>query len=196
MKNKKTIFLDMDGVLVDLFSGIEKQFNIKKGFLESKPYPCLPDSIDIANKLLMTEECLWGNKVNDVKFWESLPKYPWSDDLIIACLNANVEDVLILTSPSKTCMYCSSGKVAWLSKHYPFFVAYGKIVIANKKYLLAAKNRVLIDDTIEKCKQFRDAGGEAILFPHPYNKNYFPSTEKGVYQPKNVDEVIDMIKEL
>jgi 5'(3')-deoxyribonucleotidase len=196
MKNRKTIFLDMDGVLVDIFTGIEKRFNLNKGFLTSKPYPCLPNSPDIAIKLLMTEEDFWSKKANSISFWENLPKYSWSDAIIIACLIADTEDVFILTSPSKTCTSCSSGKVAWLNRYYPYFVSKGKIIIATKKDLLANKKCILIDDTIKKCERFRNAGGEAILFPHNYNKNYFSPKERGIHQPKNVNEVIDMIRGL
>ena len=201
MKNKKTIFLDLDGVLVDLFSGVEKRFNLTKGFLSRKPYLCRPYSIDLAHKLGMTEEDFWETKANNIEFWENLPKYSWSDDLINSCFTNSRgviknNDVFILTAPSKICTACSSGKVAWLNKHYPFFVKSGKLIISSDKSLLGGKNRILIDDTVKKVWGFHEAGGEVMLWPQIYNKAAFTMEHKKILRPKSVAQAIKMIKEL
>jgi 5'(3')-deoxyribonucleotidase len=197
MKNKKTVFLDLDGVLVDLFTGIEKKFGLTKGFLARKPYLCRPNSMDLANKLGMTEEDFWGTKANSIEFWENLPKYDWSDDLIMALFsNENIEDCYVLTAPSKICPACSSGKVAWLNKHYPFFVKSGKLIISTNKSLLAGENRILIDDTVKKVWGFHEAGGEVMLWPQIYNKDAFTMKDKKILRPKSVVQAIKMIKEL
>jgi len=195
MKNRKTIFLDLDGVIVDLFERLEEVFNLQKGSLARKPYPCLPDSIDISEKIGMTQIDFWS-KFNNIKFWENLPKFPWADDLVIACFSNNsIKDCYILTAPSKIAYASASGKFGWLKKHYPYFSDNGKVIITNKKHMIAGKDRILVDDTIEKIEKFVEYGGTGILFPQIYNKNY-DTKNKNILRPKDVKQTIEMIKGL
>ena len=45
-------------------------------------------------------------------------------------------------------------------------------MIGTQKYLLAKPDVVLIDDQHKNIDLFREHGGQAILFPQPWNENY------------------------
>lgn len=189
MKKDKMIFLDLDGVLVDLFSGIENKFSLKSGSLYKSKY-----AHDIHLELKMTEEDFW-DKLDTVDFWQSLPKFPHSDDLVMACINSPYK-TNILTAPSKIALNCASGKLEWIEKHYPFFIKEGRVTITNNKSLLAGPSRVLIDDTSKKIREFVENGGRGILFPQQYNKDQLMLGGLRVARPKNVKEAIKIVKEL
>jgi len=192
MKKDKIIFLDMDGVLVDLLSQIESYFGLPKGKLYKTKNPG-----NIHLDVVMTEKDFWG-KFDRINFWASLPKYPWSDDLVHHCINK--EDfgykTIILTSPSKTALNSATGKLMWLKKHYPFFISANEVIITNNKDSLAGAGRILIDDTLKKCFGFLDSGGKSILFPQPYNKNTVMDEGGDFFKPKNIKEVFKIIKGL
>lgn len=189
MKKEKIIFLDMDGVLVDLLSAIESYFCLPAGKLYKTK---IPHSIHL--DVGMTKEDFW-NKFDNIDFWASLPKYPWSDDLIHCCLN-KIDlgyRTMILTSPSKIAVNSATGKLMWLNKHYPFFISANEVIITNNKNSLAGDGRILIDDTIKKVNEFEYAGGKGILFPQKYNKCCINEMFE---TPKSVEEVFKIIEGL
>lgn len=94
------------------------------------------------------------------KFWRDLEEFPWFWDLHKRL--AALGKVVFCTSPS-----CDSnatkGKVEWIQDRFGKFNR--NYILTNLKYLCASPNAILIDDTVEQCKNFRNNGGEAILFP-------------------------------
>ena len=75
----------------------------------------------------------------------------------------------ISTSPSRA-PASSMGKVHWLQQFFdPRFRQY---MLGSHKYLMAKPGVVLIDDSDVKCTKFIEAGGDAIVFPQPWNGNY------------------------
>lgn len=161
--NKPIIFLDMDGVLVDMVSGAFKSLNIT----DYKIPPMEYDMTKWEGVNLSTRD-FWDaiDKTNE-HFWANLDKYLWSDELVKLC--EQYGDLFILTAPSRN-PYCLAGKMMWIKKYYPQLVR--KIIITPHKYLCAARNRILIDDTDAKIEKFAKHGGKTILFPQLWNKNY------------------------
>jgi len=181
-------FLDLDGVLVDLLTGI-KSHEILKG-------------IDTINKnshyelheiFNMGEEEFWC-QFNDVNFWENLPKYEHSDELFNRLSDKFKENLFILTAPSKWATACATGKINWMKKNYPDFPV-GRIILCNKKYLLAKFGNVLLDDSKDKLMDFTACDGDGILFPQEYNREFSKSImfERNILTPENINQVYNII---
>jgi 5'-nucleotidase len=153
------IFLDMDGVLVDLMHG------------------WLPYLNEISGKNLTEKDVdMWGlEKVYDMPFskirkplhregfWEELPPYDGAVEFVEALDNAGHE-VYIATAPfpSDVCMW---GKKMWVENHL-HFLAPSRLILAHDKFLL--RGDMLVDDKPENLLQFR---GGRILFNQPWNIN-------------------------
>ena len=178
-KTKITIFLDIDGVLsnwtdeaCDLCDIDCKNPDIRKGLKEGK----------YLDKLgIISEEDMW-KKVTDEgqDFWIRLKLFSWAKKLVDKM--KELGDVLFLTSPG-CCIPASSGKAQWVQDHF------GKdmlpnLILCKKKEYCASKNTILVDDTLKKVEQFREAGGHAFLWPNQY------SLEDG---EENENEVIEKL---
>jgi hypothetical protein len=81
----------------------------------------------------------------------------------------------VVSSPPKRCVGAGSGKMAWLSRFAPQVYKDRKFFLGTDKHLLAAHGRVLVDDDAEKCAAFVAAGGQAALFPQPWNIGGLPA---------------------
>lgn len=65
------------------------------------------------------------------------------------------------------------------------------VVFTPAKYLCAAPNRVLIDDTEKKISEFHACGGNTILFPQLYN---FAGREFEAGREKWGDSKVEYVK--
>lgn len=158
------ILLDMDGVISD-FMGAILELHDQGHLLEQWP----PGERDYAGVLGMTKDEFW-KPVDSVggRFWSEFPPYPWLDELL--ALLKQTASITISTSPSRSAA-CASAKVEWLRQHFqePLFMDF---MIGTQKYLMAKPDVVLIDDQHKNVDLFRKHGGQAILFPQPWNENY------------------------
>lgn len=93
------------------------------------------------------------------------------NDLIEAV--ESIAPYTLLTSPSLS-SDSVSGKVHWIYKHFPpkSGIRFRRFLIGKQKNLLAAPNRILLDDAENNVESFRTAGGIGILFPQVWNRNY------------------------
>ena len=98
-------------------------------------------------------------------FWANMPKWEWTDELIKML---GPKNICICTSPSRQ-PECVFGKRMWLVNNGYANLSYA---IIKHKHLMARPGRILIDDTPKKVDKWRAAGGDAILFPQPWNENY------------------------
>lgn len=67
--------------------------------------------------------------------------------------------------------YCIDEKNSWLNRHMEFIPRH-KRMFTFDKYLLANKNRILVDDNIKHLTEWQKNGGIAICFERGYNKNW------------------------
>ena len=100
-----------------------------------------------------------------IRFWSEIKPYEWMDTVIESISRSTWS---ICTSPSKS-PYSTSGKVEWLQFH--FGRDFRDFVITSQKHLLAGPSKCLIDDSDKNVELFREHGGQAILFPQPWNAN-------------------------
>lgn len=96
-----------------------------------------------------------------VGFWEHLNKLPWYDE-VIAWAENNFNEWYIVSAPSKeSCSY--TGKVNWLKRE--FGNRFDKFFLTPHKEMLAAPDRLLVDDRKMNLFKFMSRGGEGLLFP-------------------------------
>jgi len=85
--------------------------------------------------------------------------------------------------------YCVPEKNNTLEKYFPE-IDIKNVTYTFKKFLLAGKNRVLIDDHTEHLENWQKYGGIAICFTRGYNKNW-----KGLRIKKH-SEIFELLEKL
>jgi 5'(3')-deoxyribonucleotidase len=161
------ILLDLDGVLVDFVGGA----------LRVHGSQLCPDDInryDMVGVMGVSGVDFW--KPIDAagpEFWRDLESYPWFDQLYHG-LKA-LGRVVLVTQPSWS-WHSFAGKKMWLDRVLgPSFRDYAFI---KEKDLLARPTRVLVDDSPHNIASFLAAGGEACLFPQPWNGEPAPDATR------------------
>lgn len=157
----ETVFLDMDGVLVDFISGAHEVHG-RKYIHDEYPRGCW----NICDHWGITDDAFWAGVDGKFDFWESLQPYPWLHEVLSLARHAG--PVKLLTSPSKSPL-CYYGKRAWCDRHIPKDI---ELIICKSKHLMATPQRLLIDDGDHNVKPWVDKGGKAVLFPQPWNDAY------------------------
>lgn len=164
MKKIDVIFLDMDGVIADFIGSVEREFVarglLKKGWKDSLL------SYSIHNTMNKDAYNKFWKHCEDFKVFERADEFSHTRALIALCQNYT-HDICILTSAGDTPSFFAQKK-AWLNAHG---FKHEKVVMTKNKELLAASNRLLIDDCEANCEAFSRFGGDSILFPQLWNRN-------------------------
>ena len=160
----KTIFLDLDGVLVDFWSGAVRAHGREPEHVtaEERANWALPSWLCDGNY-----SKFWG-RISELgkEFWAQLEPYPWMLDLWNGC--KDIAPTCLLTSPARG-WACPAGKVEWIANHLKtrdFFLG------ANKAFV-AGPGKYLVDDYSKNLYRFQEAGGTSIRFKAPWD----PSSE-------------------
>lgn len=172
-----TVFLDLDGVVADFIGGVRKMYengdflprdlhDIDAPYLKPWPEEWPAGEWDVCEVADISTEMLWERIAENKRFWSSLDYYPWAQSLVNV-LGAFAAETVIATSPCRD-HQCAAGKIFWLRGLLGDPNAMN-FVISPHKHFLAAPGRVLIDDNDRNCDRFIEHGGEAILFPQPWN---------------------------
>ena len=165
-----TVFLDMDGVLVNFRKSVYDAFN--KSWPEhsetAKKWAFWDDWNDVTLEMI--------NIACDKSFWEHLEWTEDGKDILLAIWETfNPEDIYLLTDPvigNETI----SGKMLWVDAWLPEYVK-RTIITQAPKYLLARPDALLIDDKDENVDGFREAGGKALLVPRPWNRAHLQANQ-------------------
>lgn len=149
----KLIFLDMDGVIVDLQSpahdlhGMDVNTAFHRGELQ------------------ITDAELWGK--TDAIWWATLP---WMEDgrgIVALCEDAvGPENVVICSTPAAW-PGSAEGKLRWIEQQMPNYMR--RFVLTPNKAWCANGRTLLIDDRERNILAFRQAGGATLLCPRPWN---------------------------
>jgi len=159
---KIEIFLDLDGVLVDLVAGICKHFNC------DDPYS---NEVNLGNYHLdkifnMTPNEFWSPLGYD--FWAKLDWMTGASAILGRLVRYVPEkQITLLTSPVAT-PGCVDGKLYWVRKNMPRFTR--RILVGSGKEAIAAPGKLLIDDYDKNVDAWIEAGGPAIQVPRPWNR--------------------------
>lgn len=156
--NRPVILLDMDGVIANFVDQVIATFgwDIKHDDYSSWAYH---------QQMGLTDQQFWARIDSD--FWGRIEPYPWARSLVSHLRDKG--EVIFATSPNLD-SETPSAKVRWLRKHGLMSPLWNDYMIGPHKHLMANKQTILIDDSDSNVEKFRAAGGNAILFPQPWNE--------------------------
>lgn len=154
------IYLDMDGVIADFVNGFCRWRNLSD--LPPHHQTTWPGVGDHAG--LVPDQLDLVLRQASAAFWATLPVLPWAQELVAECLGYGQVRILTAAVASEEAV---TGKMRWLDKHFPHLTS--RAIFCREKYLLARPSSVLIDDHDEQLDKFQEYGGEAIVFPQPWN---------------------------
>lgn len=120
--------------------------------------------------------------------------YPWAQNVLqlLDCCGR----VILLSSPGPSTPLDYKGKAIARDLHFPG----RKLCVWDEKFMLAADNRVLIDDSDANCAAFRLAGGHCIHFPQPWNdarryvSNDWPTSSRVNYISMQVGKIQEQVQ--
>jgi 5'(3')-deoxyribonucleotidase len=156
-----TIFLDLDGVLADFVSGA----------IAAAELPVTAEQVEHWN---FFEEYMdddeFTKRINDTMyFWDDLAVYPWAHELVGYLKTKG--DIVYCTSPGNH-DEAATGKLNWLRRH-GFLSKHSKnYVLTHYKWLLAGRDRILVDDSDQQCRSFELSGGASVIFPQKWNRMF------------------------
>ncbi len=146
------VFVDMDGVLVNLNKAAASTFGLK--------YPSnsvLGHDWLLANSKTSVPEFLDRLEANP-HLWEQAEPYPWTSK-IVQMLDLKTPQWMILTSATHA-PACWSGKVKWIRRYLTDDAVFRVIMVGGQdKARLASRGDLLIDDKFENVKHWNAAGG-------------------------------------
>jgi len=174
VKNKKTIYLDMDGVIVNFVKGVsfilaDNDMHFNWTSMRRGHDLTLEESYDMAKMLGLTPSYFWKQIDKRPTFWDGLHSYPWMKELMDMLHKQG--NVVLLSSPSMS-PDCVRGKTEWIQRELGNYYREYIFCPAKHKLKLAGPDTLLIDDSTKNVNDFINAGGHALLFPQPWNTAY------------------------
>lgn len=163
MPEKKTIFLDLDGVIANWTKQIvEKTFSLPYEEVPSYGREGLIQFIQDRTGFheQKVKGKIYGSGSSD--FWSNIEKFYWADQLV-TLINRSGHQWFFLTKPFQT-PGCYEGKAQWIKKYYPKF--FNKLIIIPGSKGLCARNAncLLIDDHKKNLEEWSEAGGSIYLW--------------------------------
>lgn len=159
----KTVYLDLDGVMVNFIGSVNEHMGIPKDTIPTK-WNWVKDF-----GFTFKQVNNWCTK----DFWANLE---WTQDghdiLRVVTYKFAPANIYLLT----TCMpnpETKSGKIEWIERHLPMYLDRAIILepsVSKSKY--AKPDTLLIDDKDKNVEEFTKAGGYGILVNRPWNKGY------------------------
>ena len=183
---KRIVFWDMDGLVADFVSGALA--------FHGKSLPMAEVTWDFPLQLGFKETwcpTFW-QPLGTKEFWRDLLPLDDGMELFHRVEAAVGKDRLCILSSGQS-PGSPDGKREWLEKWLP---GYAKTAIfAHAKHLVAAPDKVLVDDYDGNVDKFVAAGGRACLVPRPWNTKRHLSCPQGRFQVGQVlDELIPLIE--
>jgi 5'(3')-deoxyribonucleotidase len=151
------IFLDLDGVIINWVQGVFKWFGKPYDPEKVTSYGCMPKLFDV------DQQDFW-NIIKTPIFWEYLEFYPEAKSFIEKLQQYG--QVILLSSPAYG---CAGYRQNWIEQNLPDFFNRGEYILTPAKWACAHSGTVLIDDHSRNYKEFIKNGGQAILYPQPWN---------------------------
>lgn len=170
-------FVDLDGVLVDLWQGVADTFDLPVFKLVENARP--EDGGNLVPAMVRcgcfrTDEEGWAEMTRffteaPIGWWESLPAFVTNDLLLELLRQYQTAGPLMICSRVVSPL-CEQGKRAWLERNLREWHAQGfETLLCSNKAEHAKPGYVLIDDSDGEVQAFRQKGGKGIVFPRPWN---------------------------
>ena len=153
------IFLDLDGVIRDWDGGVYKLFEME----HQTPTDWGHVSRTICKEYGISERYFWEKQT--ANFWIGLKMLPGAGTILSLL---PIDKTCILTSPT---LNNAGFSQQWIRNNLPEYFNSKQYLIGPTKQFCAASDTLLIDDSDTNVEKFRKAGGNAILYPQPWNKN-------------------------
>ncbi|MCK9544807.1 MAG: hypothetical protein M0R03_22555 [Novosphingobium sp.] len=159
----KTVFMDMDGVLVDIISPLTKLTQEQSYYFNydyAKQFPF--------GKWRILKEDVF-TKLN-MEFWRDAPFTPDGLDILEYFENMyGSENIYILSQPTG---YdgCLEGKYNWIKKNIPDYRK--RFLLGKPKWVVANDKSLLVDDCDRFVNNWIDNDGFGILVPRLWNSKY------------------------
>ncbi len=169
----KQIFLDMDGVIVDLHQPVAQKLGLTDMTVFNRGELPLPDS-DI-----------WAG--TDAEWWANLPWMHDGKKIVEVCEDfVGASNVIICSKPAKW-RGSAEGKLVWLEKFLPDYAR--RFILTPNKSWCASPRSLLIDDSESMIDEFRESAGAALLCPRPWNSLADHSYNVPAYLRFQIDEM-------
>jgi hypothetical protein len=165
---KRTVFIDLDGVMVDWFGGVADLIGDDPNIFRDI-YLNDPDPKNVVNNLIQHNNVWTKILAGGPEWWADLDPLPWAAELWATMKTMGKVCVCTSSGNSKkypeTAAASSAGKVLWMGKHLD---DPNNFAICPRKALLAHPDAVLIDDFERNIRAFSKAGGYGILWANQY----------------------------
>ena len=180
----KIVYMDLDGVIIDWDTASMELFGFRG--VQADRWDHLVELV--AERDGIDKDRAMGRVWAAIdregpEWWANMDVYDAGLALYEACWQ--VAPVVFVTSPSRS-PSSAAGKVMWITKHAKTFTrlrgkarhSFGEFgmkparrayAISPAKAMLAGPTKLLIDDRKLNCDRFVAAGGEALLWPQPWN---------------------------
>ncbi|MFA5624598.1 MAG: HAD family hydrolase [Bradymonadales bacterium] len=159
MQKPSVIFLDLDGVLVDLHRSLVLLFgDDPKQYTEA-------DWAKVGEwGLSIPKGDFWGRvRSQGIQWWANLSKLPWTDELWQAAQKTGA-DCVVLTTPAPF-PECAAGKWQWVHEQ----LQTTRMLIGHPKEVCSKAGHLLIDDRAGYQPRWEGAGGQIFSLKRPWN---------------------------
>lgn len=155
----------MDGVLVDFDGGVNRFFGKNPQYGPKRDW-----EFDYQGDFNMTPQQFWKCLGHD--FWSTLGFTKEGMGVLEMLYSRGLEkQVCLLSSPTLE-PGCWSGKAQWVKDNLPHFYHGKQFILSYDKLWNVQPDALLIDDRYETCSKWVAAGGQAFVFPRPWNPLY------------------------
>jgi len=150
------IYLDLDGVLVNLYDSFHLYYDDKSPSESWQDYETKKLKTSIFKKIY--------EDTDPYDFWVNLEPLPEYMELVNYTVKLiGEENISILSAPTKDfTKECSLGKIDWVRKNIPYNFNVNVVRRENKK-AFSGRNQILIDDLSTNIVEWTTAGGVGIL---------------------------------
>jgi 5'-nucleotidase len=173
MTLKKSILVDMDGVLADVYARLFDLYETANGVRIS-----VKDIAGLLEDDAFPDQRKW---VAAPGFFRDLPVMPGSKE-VLEKLNVIYE--IVVVSLATEFPNSLTDKQLWLNDHFPF-ISWRQIVFCGNKNLIRAD--IMIDDHFKNLDHFK---GETIMFTQPPNMLIKNSRHKRVNSWQEIEKLL------
>jgi 5'(3')-deoxyribonucleotidase len=174
---KKTVLIDLDGVLVNFVDGACKKFDRFNPYEDESGEGKACRFRHHGNYRIQE---IWGIPEKefyhhlDYDFWSNLDWMPDGREILKLVLQVFEGNYHIGICSSPAGNDCTDAKLYWITKNVPRFTK--RFIITPEKHFLAMSNTILIDDRDQHVTDFNANGGRGILVPRPWNSLHCTDT--------------------
>lgn len=176
------VLIDMDGVIADLVGYLKFYFN--------KPDAKILSKAGLPKQLGLTEEELRKFFDNHPEIFAALKNTCDDFSLYYALGDFEINRVFICTRVVN--LKAAIFKMFWLDSNEAIGASLrANIIFCEDKTVFARPDVLLIDDLDTEVKRFKAAGGQAILFPRPWNSAREYANEPQVYYISELKKIFE-----